>query len=235
MRRIIVMNGKGGCGKTTVAVNLASRYAGCGYSTALFDYDPAAAARHWLSQRPRTWPVIASVAAANTASTMTRAWQLRVPPDTQRIIVDTPAAAPVNEMLDQLRTADAVLVPVLPSPIDIHTTADFIRDLLLIGKLRQHRTRIGIVANRLRRNTRALEALERFLAALDIPVVTRLRDTQRYLHATEEGLGVHELKGRGAYADRVAWDGVLDWLERRDPGSLADAFTQRLRRRPTAG
>lgn len=229
MRRIIVINAKGGCGKTTVAVNLASRYAVRGFVTALFDYDPLAAGRYWLRERDPAEPRIFTVGAADNASGITRAWQMRVPPETQRIVMDTPAGVQIHEILDQLRTADAVLVPVLPSPIDIQTAADFIRDLLLMGKLRQHRTRIGIVANRLRRNTHSLEMLERFLAALDIPVVARLRDSQRYLHAAELGLGVHELGGRGAYADRTTWDDIVDWLERRDPESLGYAFTERMR------
>lgn len=229
MRRIIVINAKGGCGKTTVAVNLASRYAVHGYATALFDYDPLAAAHFWLRERNPAAPRIFMVAAADSANGITRAWQMRVPPETQRIVIDTPANIRISEILDQLRMADAVLVPVLPSPLDIQTTADFIRDLLLIGKLRQHRTRIGIVANRLRRKTHSLAMLERFLAALDIPVVARLPDSQRYLHAAEQGLGIHELTGRGAYGDRVAWDDVVDWLERRDTDSLAHAFTERLR------
>lgn len=229
MRRIIVINAKGGCGKTTIAVNLATRYAVRGYLTALFDYDPLGAGQQWLQGRDAEAPAVATVGAADHAATTTRAWQLRVPPETRRIVIDTPASVQIHEILDQLRTADAVLVPVLPSPVDIRATADFIRDLLLLGKVRQHRTRIGIVANRLRRNTRALANLERFLDALDIPVVARLRDSQRYLHAAERGLGVHEMTGRGGYGDRLAWDAVIDWLEQCETDSLARAFSERLR------
>ena len=40
MRHIMVMNAKGGCGKSTLATNLASYYADAGYGVSLADYDP---------------------------------------------------------------------------------------------------------------------------------------------------------------------------------------------------
>lgn len=230
MRRIIVMNSKGGCGKTTVATNLASRYANRGYATALFDYDPQASSMRWLTLRDPRQPGIHGVAAVeDSARSVTRAWQLRIPPTTQRIVIDTPAGLHLQERLPQLRDADTVLVPVLPSSLDIHATTNFIRDLLLIAKLRSHGTRLAIIANRLRRNTRSLAALERFLTTLDIPVIARIQDIQRYVQAAEAGMGVHELNGRGAYADRLTWDQTVDWLEHAGTSRLGQAFSARLR------
>jgi len=106
-----------------------------------------------------------------------------------------------------------ILIPVLPSSIDIHSTADFIRDLLLIGKARTHNTRLAIVTNRTRIHTRAVEKLERFLKKLDIPVIARIRDTQHYVSAYEQGLGIHELNERDAQKDRETWGELLDWLD----------------------
>ncbi|MGD8999996.1 MAG: chromosome partitioning protein, partial [Granulosicoccaceae bacterium] len=100
-----------------------------------------------------------------------------------------------------------------PSAIDIQTTADFIRDLLLIGKVRERGIRLGIVANRVRINTLSFRALERFLKSLDIPVVARLRDTQNYTRAVEQGLGIHEIKAYSARQDRPHWEEVIDWLD----------------------
>lgn len=229
MRRIIVLNSKGGCGKTTVATNLAGRYAERGYQTALLDYDPQSASYHWSQRRGEPLPPVAAVAAGQAAVGITRSWQLRLPPDTERVVVDTPAAVSVSDWLPALREADAVLVPVLPSPLDMQATAALIEALLLTAKLRRSETRLGIVANRLRLNTRALGRLQHFLDGLEIPVVARLRDSQRYLRAAEQGRGVHELAGDGAYADREIWDGVVDWLEQRPGTPLARAFAARLR------
>jgi chromosome partitioning protein len=212
--KITVMNTKGGCGKTTVATNLASYCASRGYGTALYDYDRQASSMRWLKGRPSSLPPIHSVAAFEPPRVgITRAWQMRVPQDTRYIITDTPAGFALVDIEDRVAETDVILIPVLPSSIDIHSTADFIRDLLLIGKARTHNTRLAIVTNRTRIRTRAVEKLERFLKKLDIPVIARIRDTQHYVSAYEQGLGIHELDERDAQKDREAWGELLDWLD----------------------
>jgi chromosome partitioning protein len=213
LRRIAVMNPKGGCGKTTVATNLASLYASRGWVTALFDYDPLGASMRWLRARSGTRAAIHGVAAFDNKSNVTRTWQLRLPEQTQRVIVDTPAGVERQQLTERIRNVDIILIPVLSSPIDIGTTADFIRDLLVIGKVRTRNIRLGIITNRTKPNTRAFQSLERFLRTLNIPVVAHLRDTQNYVTAVQQGLGVHELKSQTASTDTSCWNTAWDWLE----------------------
>ena len=213
MRKIIVMNSKGGCGKSTIATNLASSYSTRGIRTALFDHDPQGSSMTWLRLR-NSGDEIHGVAAHKSADpSVTRSWQLRIPPDIKRVILDTPASLPEADLIRLAHNVDAILVPVLPSPIDIHATADFIRDLLLGGRTRRQAVRIGIIANRVRSNTRAYQKLERFLNQLDIPLIARLRDTQFYLQAVETGRGIGEIEGAATRTDREAWDEILNWLE----------------------
>ena len=215
MRRILITNAKGGCGKSTLATNLASAYATKGYCTALFDHDEQRSSMRWLRQREATeLPIIHGVdASRNRVQNVTRSWQLRVPDNTERVIIDTPAGLKGSELIQQLTGVDDILIPVVPSPIDIHATADFIRDLLLIGKVRERHIRLGIIANRVRANTLSFRSLERFLKSLDIPVVARLRDTQNYTHAAEQGSGVHEIKSSSKKLDIPHWQALTDWLE----------------------
>ncbi len=214
MRRIIVMNAKGGCGKTTVATNLASFYAAQRFGTALFDYDPQGASMRWLHQRPDNQASIYGVAAYQTpGNNVTRSWQLRVPPAIQRIVIDSPAGLKRQDLAEQVKGLDIIIVPVLPSSIDIHATADFIHDLLLVGKVWAQKTRIAIVANRLKKNTRAFDALDRFLQSLRIPVIAQLRDTQNYVRAADQGIGVHEMQSRNCHRDRAPWAEMHQWLE----------------------
>src|SRR5262250_300426 len=63
MRHVMVMNSKGGCGKSTIATNLASHFAGEGHKVALADYDPQRTSLDWLATRPADLPAIAGVAA----------------------------------------------------------------------------------------------------------------------------------------------------------------------------
>ncbi|MCW9013496.1 MAG: ParA family protein [Gammaproteobacteria bacterium] len=217
MLRIVVINTKGGCGKTTISTNLASFYASRGINTALFDYDPQGSSMRWLKLRDESQsPIYGVVAHRNAARAVTMSWQLRLPPETERLIIDTPPGLKGSDLVEQLKGADRILIPVLPSPIDIFATADFIRDLMLEAKVRLNSTRLGIVANRVRKNTLAFQSLERFLHSLSIPVVGKLRDTQNYVRASEEGMGIHELKRQPVYVDRMHWSAIYDWLEDRN-------------------
>lgn len=214
MKRIVVINTKGGCGKTTVSTNLASYYASKGINAALFDYDPQGSCMRWLKLRSEESSNIYGVVAhKNAAKTVTMSWQLRLPAGTERLIIDTPPGLKGMDLIEQIKDADSILIPVLPSPLDIFATADFIRDLLLEAKVRLNKTNVGIIANRVKKNTTALQSLERFLSSLKIPVVARLRDTQNYLRATEKGLGIHELKGQNTYMDGQNWKAIAEWID----------------------
>ncbi len=227
MLKISVMNAKGGCGKTTIATNLASYCASHGYTTALFDYDKQASSTRWLKDRPSSRPPIHGVAAFEPPSAgSTRAWQMRIPHNTRYVITDTPAACGLVDIEDRVAEADIILIPVLPSSIDIHSTADFIRDLLLVGKARAHNTGLAIVTNRTRIRTKAVEKLERFIKKLDIPVVARIRDTQHYVSAAGQGLGIHEMIERDAQRDRVTWAELLYWLENNRDGLTDFEYTR---------
>lgn len=212
MRRIVVMNTKGGCGKTTIATNLASLYASKGFKTALFDHDAQGSSTHWLRCRSELSPAIYGVEAYRDTHGVTRSWQVRVPPGTERIVLDTPASMDRMELMERVRGVDAVLIPVLPSSIDTYAAANFIRDLLLVAKLRS-RTRVGIIPNRVRESTLAFQSLSRFLNSLNIPVVAQLHDSQLYVQAAEKGLGVHEIADPRAKRHTRAWRNLHDWIE----------------------
>lgn len=214
VRKILVLNSKGGCGKTTIATNLASRYASDGFVTALLDYDPQASSMRWLSQRSENSPSIFGVEANKRASSgMTTSWALRVPPETQRIVIDAPAGVSGHNVLDYVRQVDTIIIPVLPSPIDIQSATRFIEDLLLIGKVRQLGVRVGVVANRVKKNTMVYQSLERFLNTLKLPLITELRDTQHYVRAAGQGIGICEMWDQRAKVDQEDWDPLFTWLE----------------------
>jgi chromosome partitioning protein len=214
-RKIVVLNPKGGSGKTTVATNLAAYYASAGFRTVLIDHDPQASSARWLRKRASHLQAIHGISAFDKNARVTRSFLLRLPPGTERVVVDTPAAIAAQDMPELVRDADAILVPVLPSDIDIHACSKCIADLLLVAKIKRREHRIGVIANRARRNTLALQTLLRFLGTLEIPVVTTLRDSHNYLRAAEQGHGLHEMKSYLARDDLATWAPLLEWLETR--------------------
>ncbi len=137
MNTTLVINPKGGAGKTTVAINLASHFAATSTATALMDYDPQGSSLHWLRSRA---PEAARIHGANAAPPKPdrlRSFEMYVPPETRQLVIDTPAGASGLLLQEMLGRAHCVIIPVVPSSMDIHATANFIKDLLLKGRIRE--------------------------------------------------------------------------------------------------
>ena len=217
MQRIVILNPKGGSGKSTVATNLAARFAGAGKLPVLMDLDPQGSSMRWLKKRPDELAPIHGIAAFERSGAVTRSFQLRIPQQTEVVIVDTPAALDAQRIPEITRGADAILVPVMPSEIDIHAAAKCIADLLLIGKVRRSQGRLGIIANRVRSNTLISQTLTRFLRSLDIPLVATFRDSQNYVRSAQLGAGIHEMPAWQVKRDLEDWQQLGTWLDSRQP------------------
>lgn len=215
MQRIVVLNPKGGSGKTTIAINLASYYAVQGLRPVLMDYDPQGSSTRWLKKRSAPQPLIHGIAAYDRNARTTRSFQLRAPGDSQRQVIDTPAAVGPHEMPELVRGADCILVPVLPSDIDIHACSKCIADLLLVAKVKRSDNRIAVIANRVKKHTLVYQSLMRFLGTLHIPIVATFRDSQNYIRAAELGVGIHEMKPYLVREDLDQWGPLIQWLESR--------------------
>jgi chromosome partitioning protein len=213
MQRIVVLNPKGGSGKTTLAINLAAYFAARGDSTLLIDRDPQGSATRWLRKRKAPQAEIRGIATFERDSRTTMSWQMRVPEGTEKIVVDSPAAVEGRALPELTRDATKIIVPVLPSDIDIHAASRCIADLLLVAKIKRAENRIGVIANRVRKNTLMFQSLMRFLEKLDIPVVATIRDSQNYVRAAELGVGIHEMKPYTVKEDLAQWQSLLAWLE----------------------
>lgn len=214
MQRILILNPKGGSGKTTLATNLAASFAVSGSWPALMDLDAQGSSMRWLSKRPNEQAPIYGIAGFSRSAAVTRSWQLRVPRDCDPLIIDTPAALETHDLPEITRGADIILVPVMPSDIDIHTAAKCIADLLLVAKIKRSDERIGIIASRVRSNTLVSQSLMRFLMSIDIPLIATLRDSQNYLRAAESGVGIFEMPTWQVSKDLDEWHSLLGWLGR---------------------
>lgn len=224
MQRIVVLNPKGGSGKTTIATNLAAQLASMGKQPTLLDLDPQGSSARWMSRRPADSAPMHCIAGFKQSLTATRSWQMRVPEASHAVVVDTPAAIEPSRLPDFTRGASAILVPVMPSEIDIHATAKCIADLLLIAKIKRSENRIGIIANRVRSNTLISRSLMRFLETLEIPVIATLRDTQHYVRSAELGIGIFEMPNWLVRRDLESWESLLAWLAAR-PTSPSSTVT----------
>ncbi len=210
--RILVINGKGGSGKTTLSTNLAAWLAQRGQTTALVDADPQASASYWLASRSPDLPKIHGVKIEHNSRT-TLSFQWRAPKSTRWLITDAPPGLSDIALSDIIQNHDLILVPVLPSDIDIRAGARFIGNMLLTQSMRRKRLPIAVVANRVKQQTTAWQRLEKFLLSLNIPYPATLRDTQRYVKAYSEGCGISDYPQKSHQRDQQDWDLLLRWLD----------------------
>jgi chromosome partitioning protein len=214
MNTTLVINSKGGSGKTTIATNLASYFAVSKIPTAILDYDPQGSSLNWLQFRSELQPTIYGANAAPVKGSRIRSVEMFVPPQTEQLIVDAPAGASGLLLQEILRRADCIVVPVAPSSIDIHATANFVKDLFLAGRIRTRNIRLAVVANRVRRAVPVYQPLERFLSSLGVPFLTSITDSDVYLNVAETGLGIFEMDA-SAEAERREFIPIVEWVAQR--------------------
>ena len=205
MRIILVANTKGGCGKTSIATNLAAAYAQAGCTTVLADVDRQRSALGWVERRPADRPKVGAIDWVKTVG--------KPPKSTDCLVIDSPAAMRKAQMEDLVRLADAVVLPVLPSVFDETATRAFLDKLEELKPIRKDRTAVAVVGNRMRARSRAADRLDHFLAGIGQRVVTRMRDSALYAEVAAAGLGLYDLPTRRAAVPRSDWQALMDWLE----------------------
>jgi chromosome partitioning protein len=208
MRSVLIVNPKGGAGKTTLATNLAAALANLEgrQDVSLWDLDRQHSALDWLALRPADRPLIRGM--NSTQSSVGRnkgagsGW----------LILDAPAGIR-GKMLDRaLKVAHKVIVPIQPSVFDMAASSNFIRELLKEKAVRKQNAFVGIVGMRVDPRTRAAATLEAFLDQFDLPVVTLLRDTQLYANAAFNGLSVFDLPASIGGREVAQWHSLLEWI-----------------------
>ncbi len=210
MRSILILNPKGGCGKTTLATNLAGYYASQGKAVALADFDPQGSSLDWLAARPEDRAVIHGINACEEA--------VRPPRNTEYLILDAPAAVHGRELSAFMRRAETLVIPVLPSPLDVRAATRFIQELKAARKVANRDIKLATVANRVREQTLAAHALNDYLRqqklpdGRKLPFLAVLRASQNYVRAAARGLSLFEMAPSQTQPDREMWLPLLRWL-----------------------
>jgi chromosome partitioning protein len=207
MRTILVMNPKGGAGKTTLATNLCGLLAQRNFRVLLADLDRQQSATHWLARRPAHCPKIGRVNLEADKKAIKDY-------DPDWLVVDTAAGLHGEELADAVRRSDLIMVPVSPSIYDMDATREFLQVLHHYKAIQQGTSSIGLVGMRVDSRTRMGAELAQFLAALDFPLLATIRDTQVYVQAAYYGLSLFDLPPSRAEADVDDWRPILAWLNK---------------------
>lgn len=210
MKMIVVASSKGGVGKTTIATHLAAQAAQAGQRTVIIDADPQGSSTRWAQRRAG----LAKGAVLPVDGTRPRGWRKQVPDDTQRIIVDAAAGAMAADLESFLDEAHAVVVPVLPSALDIEATVPFLNTLAKHPRVRKGQLPVGLIANKLKPWTNASQQAVEVLNGWSIPVVAQLRDSQAYVMLTGLGKSLFDYQSAQIREHQQDWQPLLKWLGR---------------------
>ncbi|MGI9237237.1 MAG: AAA family ATPase [Woeseiaceae bacterium] len=232
LHKIVILNPKGGSGKTTLATNLASYFAKRGPPPTLIDCDPLGYSMRWLDNRSSKQPKVYGIAAHQHCTDSGKDAELHAWPGSRQMIVDLPAAIPENKLYYETYDADSILIPITPSEIDIYSAARFIANLLLVAQFDRRKKNLAIVANRTRKNTISLRMLTRFLSSLEIPVIAQLRDSQAFVHAAAQGIDICDMPTHLARNDMGQFEAIVSWLDNWQVRRFDLAKSENLRRKP---
>ena len=204
MKSIMVINSKGGSGKTTVSVNLAAYCAQFGFKTTLVDLDPQESSTQWLEARPLSKAKIHGTKNFNKPLKKEK---------NSVVIYDVPAAIYGSRLDTYVKKADMIIVPVLPSPIDMKAAKVFIQYLRSMGPVIRNQIKVGLVANRCRANTNIFLELDTYLLKeKGIKYITAFRDNTNYIKSASTGLGIFEMGASATAQDREEWKPLIKWL-----------------------
>lgn len=208
MRTILVASSKGGAGKSTIATNLAAHFAVDGKATAILDADRQKSSTHWCEKRAHLDTAVLPIDGCR------RGWQKQLPDGIQRLVVDAAAGAMGPDLQDVLDMADAVVVPVLPSAIDIEATVPFLDSLVAHPRVKKGKLPVGLVGNRLKPWTSASQNAVAQLKAWPYPLVAELRDTQAYVLLAGLGKSLFDYHSEQVRSHQDDWAPLLRWLKK---------------------
>lgn len=208
MKTWLVACSKGGVGKTTIATHLAAEAAVAGHNVVLVDADPQGSATRWCQRRA------GMASAVLPLDGRRKAWHKHIPDGTQRLIVDAPAGAMGKELEAFLDVADALVVPIQPSALDIEASVGFLESLARHPRVRKGQLRVGLVGNRLKPHTNASQQALDVLRSWPFPVVAELRDSQAYVVLTGLGKSLFDYHSTQVREHQQDWQPLLQWLRK---------------------
>jgi len=202
MRSILVVNPKGGCGKTTIATNLAGYYAHKDVPVSLVDLDRQRSSYQWVKSRPEN------------VGKIDLHTDLDAKLNSKRVIYDCPAQIHLGLTTDLINKSDVIVMPINPSIIDHRAAFKFIFDIR--GLIRADvckNIQIGLVANRSNTKFKSYSEVERFSKMMQTPIITSLRSSQNYVNGAEKGLSIFEMPNHQTRVDRDQWRSLTYWAE----------------------
>jgi chromosome partitioning protein len=207
MRKILVVNSKGGCGKTTVATNLAVALAARGEEVALADADRQKSSLSWARRRPGTLARIEALNWTKEGNIGDKDKSL------DAIVIDGPGGLRSELARNLIAEASDIIVPVLASAFDWDATLKFLDGISDVKRVRKGKADIFVVANRIDRRSAQVGDLERILADKGYPLLARISDRVIYARHAAAGTGVFDISDARSHEIRGQWHPLLQAVD----------------------
>jgi chromosome partitioning protein len=197
---IAVANQKGGSGKTTVSMQLAGAIARRGNKVLVVDADPQGTATRWAASAEDEHPFPASVVGLSAASAKVHREVKKFIDDYDYIIIDCPPAADSPVPQSALLIADLVLVPLIPSPLDMWAAVGIRQVIANVSDLNEG-LKSRLVLNQCQPNTTLTQETLEVLPEFGIELANaQLRHRQVYRQSAVFGQTVHDFGGKASAA-----------------------------------
>lgn len=195
MHTIALISQKGGTGKTTIAVHLATAFTQAGKNVLVLDLDPQASAAEWHDAREAKFPHVESIQPVRLAKTAESAREI----GTDVLILDT---APHSEAtsVEAARLADLILIPCQPSIMDIRAIGKTIQLMKLV------QTPAFAIINAVQHHSigAARQAEKTIESVLGLPVAPcRLGERVAYNRCLITGHAAQEIEPEGKAANEI--------------------------------
>lgn len=197
---IAVANQKGGSGKTTVSMQMAGAIARRGNKVLVVDADPQGTATRWAASAEDEHPFPASVIGLSAASAKVHREVKKFIDDYDYIVIDCPPAADSPVPQSALLIADLVLVPIIPSPLDMWAAVGIRQVIANVSDLNEG-LKARLVLNQCQPNTTLAQETLEVLPEFGIELAkAQLRHRQVYRQSAVFGQTVHDFGGKASAA-----------------------------------
>lgn len=194
---VAIANQKGGCGKTTTTMMLAGALSQAGLSVLVVDADPQGTATRWAASAPDGDLFLATVVSLADAGAKVGREAKRLAASVDLTLIDCPPAVESPSTQSAIANADAVIIPVVPSPPDLWAAIGIRQLVVALGKDDVSR----LVVNMAPTGTTLAKEAEDLLADFGIPrLETTLHMRNAYRQASVYGSDVLRMKPRDAKA-----------------------------------
>lgn len=202
---LAVLNGKGGVGKTTTAINVAAIFAQTTPSL-LVDADPQGSATWWVERSPKGMGF--DLTKENDPTLLEK---LRSVAGYEVIVVDTPPALGSDALAAIVPVADYLLLPTPPAPMDLAVLVETVKQAVL-PRGTPHRVLLTRV------DPRSLaEALEAQNILMDLGIRAChafIRAYKAHERAALDGVPITQWHGRNAREAEADYRRVVDEIQR---------------------